>query len=353
MSKRPPQLSCQESANGDSSPHLVPLCGHTPATDWMDAREPTSDTVTLDVPVEEQPCRLYKDKRRPYSSRELSSHWTPPVQLQLHLLGIKHIWGSTFFASTCHVQTLRWLTWWLCLCTGVLALSAFLMHRRAQINERHSPLDFIKAHMLMPFYAMQCPASSSAMSASCAMPRVFIISARPEDDARRIRSRPSWASRFDMTIINTTAPSLEYNRRSKCRTITFGNRLFYTYQSVFRRVLANYSDPGFIFIEDDVELADAESFRKEAYQAAQDRRPFYSLWRASPVSQPTCIYAHGTCAFYVTRGMMQQLIAAPMDVQCRLPIDIYIASTGPWYSTQEQCVTHEPGGRCRRCGTGP
>jgi len=252
-------------------------------------------------------------------------------------------------ASTCNSAP------WLCI--GMLALSALatlaVLHRRAQINERQSPLDFVKASMLAPFYAMQCPASSSAMSASCPMPRVFMISARPEDDGRRIRSRLSWASRFDMTIINTTAPSLEYNRRSKCRTITFSNRLFYAYQSVLRTVLANYSDPGFIFLEDDVVLADAESFRKEACRAAEDRRPFYSLWRALPVSQPTCIYAHGTCAFYINKGMMQQLIAAPRDVQCRLPIDIYIASTGPWYSTQEQCVTHEPGGRCRRCGTGP
>ena len=56
----------------------------------------------------------------------------------------------------------------------------------------------------------------------------------------------------------------------------------------------------------------------------------------------SCMYAHGTVAFYIRRPLMEKVVReSRRGYFCRFPIDMYISKMGPWYATQRDIVRHE------------
>ena len=104
--------------------------------------------------------------------------------------------------------------------------------------------------------------------------------------------------------------------------------------------LADYDDEkDFIFVEDDVQLLDFDKLHSETCSARENNLQFFSFFH--PMSQgKSCVYEHGMLAFYISREMMEQLVEVDKRVYCRLPIDMYIAARGPWFSTRQDIVKH-------------
>jgi hypothetical protein len=150
------------------------------------------------------------------------------------------------------------------------------------------------------------------------------------------------------------------NRRkyaNSCRRIKWEHRLFAVYQSIFADLLLTYpTDTGFVIVEDDAILKNTHLFFREVCNAQRYELEFYSLYR-SPLqhfrgwtrggySPPSCVYLHGTVAFYVRRSIMETIVNERRRAYfCRFPIDMYISKLGPWYSTREEIVGHSGVGR--------
>ena len=202
-------------------------------------------------------------------------------------------------------------------------------------SQMESPLDHLPSNLLKPFYRFQCPIMSQKKD--CSLPKLLMVSARPLD--RRLAAYSSWLP-YQVVFINTTAWSREFARTGECSEESFPNRLFYVYKGVFRTVLADYDDEkDFIFVEDDVQLLDFDKLHSETCSARENNLQFFSFFR--PKSQgKSCVYEHGTVAFYISREMMEQLVEVDKRVYCRLPIDMYIAARGPWFSTRQDIVKH-------------
>ena len=82
-----------------------------------------------------------------------------------------------------------------------------------------------------------------------------------------------------------------------------------------------------------------DKLHSETCSARENNLQFFSFYR--PKSQgKSCVYEHGTVAFYISREMMEQLEKVDKRVYCRLPIDMYIAARGPWFSTTQDIVDH-------------
>lgn len=163
-------------------------------------------------------------------------------------------------------------------------------------------------------------------------------------------------------------------------------RLFAVYQSIFETLLtAHPHDDGFVIVEDDAVLNDPRAFVEEVCMAQRRKLEFYSLYRSplqlsnnsegerwwqwwrkksssssstsyppsssSPPPPPplttSCMYLHGTVAFYIRRDMMEQIISVEKrrGEFCRFPIDMYISRLGPWYATRRDVVGHLGTGR--------
>ena len=144
---------------------------------------------------------------------------------------------------------------------------------------------------------------------------------------------------------------------NSCRKIKWEHRLFAVYQSIFADLLLTYpTDAGFVIVEDDAILKNTHLFVQEVCDAQRYRLGFYSLYR-SPLqhhggwtrggySPPSCVYLHGTVAFYVRRSIMETIVNERRRAYfCRFPIDMYISKLGPWYSTREEIVGHSGVGR--------
>ena len=117
-------------------------------------------------------------------------------------------------------------------------------------------------------------------------------------------------------------------------------RIFYAYKKVFKAVLSEYpDDKDFIFIEDDVQLLDFQKLHSETCMARMKGLQFYSLYH-TPSQNSSCVYEWGTQAFYIRRRQTEKFAAVDNFVYCRLPIDMYIASLGPWFSTTSDVVAH-------------
>ena len=135
-----------------------------------------------------------------------------------------------------------------------------------------------------------------------------------------------------------------------CRKMKWEQRLFYVYQTVFRDVLSTYpNESGFVFVEDDSVLNEqqAPSLQAEVCRAKADARPFYSLYR-SPLQRgaSSCVYRHGTVAFYVRRGLMEIIANERRRGHvCRFPIDMYISRLGPWHAPRQEVVMHSGAAR--------
>ncbi|KAL3816459.1 hypothetical protein ACHAXA_001041 [Cyclostephanos tholiformis] len=142
-------------------------------------------------------------------------------------------------------------------------------------------------------------------------------------------------------------------RKYLCRKIKWEHRLFAVYQSVFADLLSTYpKDSGFVIVEDDAVLNNPDYFKQEVCNAQYNRLDFYSLYR-SPLQRTvwtspswSCIYVHGTVAFYIRRSIMEKIVNERRRAYfCRFPIDMYISKLGLWFSTRREIVSHSDAGR--------
>lgn len=143
------------------------------------------------------------------------------------------------------------------------------------------------------------------------------------------------------------------SQRFLCRKMKWEQRLFVVYQSVFQKILHQYpEEEGFVIIEDDAILKSPKMFAEEVCNVHRWRMIFYSLYRSPLQSKsawgrsPSCIYRHGTVAFYIRRPMMEQIVKERRrSLFCRFPIDMYISRLGPWYASRREVVGHLDSGR--------
>ena len=143
-----------------------------------------------------------------------------------------------------------------------------------------------------------------------------------------------------------------------CRKIKWEHRLFYVYQHIFTDLLTKYpNDDGFVIIEDDAILLSTTALAEEVCNVQHQKIQFYSLYK-SPLQnrqqwlrnrnskQTSCMYRHGTVAFYIRRQMMEQIVNEHRrSFFCRFPIDMYISKFGPWFATRREVVGHLGRGR--------
>ena len=142
-------------------------------------------------------------------------------------------------------------------------------------------------------------------------------------------------------------------RQCLCRKIKWEHRLFAVYQSIFANLLSTYTnDTGFVIVEDDAVLKNSHFFMQEVCNAQYFQLQFYSLyrsplqWKGRRGSSPSCIYLHGTVAFYIRRSIMERIVnERRRSYFCRFPIDMYISKLGPWFSTRRELVGHSDTGR--------
>lgn len=156
------------------------------------------------------------------------------------------------------------------------------------------------------------------------------------------------------TSIVASSPRALKNPNQKqylCRKMKWEHRLFAVYQTVFSQLLSTYPhDPGFVIVEDDAVLKNPNAFVQEVCNAHHHQLEFYSLYR-SPLQwkgrrSSSCIYLHGTVAFYIRRPIMEKIVnERRRGWFCRFPIDMYISKMGPWYATRRDVVDHLDLGR--------
>lgn len=307
----------------------------------------------------------------------------------------------------------------------------FLHQLDAYVREYQGPLDHLASDLLKPYYGMLCPifphrhdenlgnsdsAANQSLNAGAwncksdhendvAMPRMFMIGARDEDEdtyddwmtaLHQIYSvgkngnalDPQHSMPIHLERINTLEMSNKYalsggalqnatvisdnqhlnlstavgesstnsmnpNRsRFLCRKMKWEHRLFAVYQTIFSHLLATYpNDTGFVIIEDDAVLMSPYEFVEEVCHAHNKQMEFYSLYRSpsqwkGKSRSPSCIYVHGTVAFYIQRSLMEVVVRERRrDWFCRFPIDLYILSMGPWYASTREIVGHLDTGR--------
>lgn len=174
-----------------------------------------------------------------------------------------------------------------------------------------------------------------------------------------LREEPSSSLRLTSTNNNTMHQSSNQHQKNfLCRKIKWEQRLFYVYQHIFSELLATYpNDDGFVVIEDDATLLNPNALVDEVcnVHVRHQKIQFYSLYR-SPIQQrqwwwrmsskPSCVYRHGTVAFYIRRQLMEQIVNEHRrSLFCRFPIDMYISKFGPWYATRREVVGHLGRGR--------
>ena len=144
-----------------------------------------------------------------------------------------------------------------------------------------------------------------------------------------------------------------------CRKMKWEHRLVAVYQTVFSHLLSTYpNDEGFVIIEDDAVLNHPHAFVEEVCNAHNQQLEFYSLyqspastWRGTSRSSPSCIYKHGTVAFYIRQSLMKKIMnERRRQWFCRFPIDMYISRMGPWYATTREVVGHLDTGRVGSVG---
>jgi len=213
-----------------------------------------------------------------------------------------------------------------------------------KLTEDEAPLDHLRSLFLKPFYAMTCP-KYVPIKCDKTTP-TFLVHGRPSDEQFQLVWKSWRESIQDISIIDTYNMSLSY-RNTKCHYFQWHQRLFHVYQLVFDHVLSKHSQPknqGFVFIEDDVLLLNSTLFYDQLCIAQQYE--FYSFYETESYNErvsSSCLYHHGTPSFYITRSLMEKLIHdVSVDSFCRLPVDMYIATLGPWYkvSMKETIVQH-------------
>jgi hypothetical protein len=160
-------------------------------------------------------------------------------------------------------------------------------------------------------------------------------------------------SMVEASSYSNTLQKASDGRQDLCRKIKWEHRLFAVYQSIFTNLLSNYpNDSGFVLVEDDAVLKNPHYFMQEVCKAHFYQLQFYSLyrspsqWRGRSRTSSSCIYQHGTVAFYIRRSVMERIVNERRRAYfCRFPIDMYISKLGPWYSTRREVVGHSETGR--------
>ncbi|KAL7487188.1 hypothetical protein ACHAW6_012783 [Cyclotella cf. meneghiniana] len=153
-----------------------------------------------------------------------------------------------------------------------------------------------------------------------------------------------------------SSSSLQVQNEFLCRSMKWEQRLFAVYQSVFAKLLSSFpKEQDFVVVEDDAVLLKPNALIEEVCHARFHRLEFYSLYR-SPLQwkgkrSVSCIYQHGTVAFYIQRSLMETIVKENRRGWfCRFPIDMYISKLGPWYATRREIVGHLDGGRVGSTG---
>ena len=288
--------------------------------------------------------------------------------------------------------------------TAILIVTSVLQ-MRAFILEKQGPYDhFLTTVLWKPYYGRYCPTFSSMvtnqefttkkydnsydtsvyteLSWDCPsktmyteqFPQIILIGARTKDENNTF---PQWKESIRNAIdhmprlqrINTLKVSNQYassggrikqdwfsadlglSHGPLCREVKWEQRLFAVYQFVFAKLLTTYPDEqDFLIVEDDSVLVNPNAFVEEVCRARLTQLQFYSLYR-SPLQwqgrrSVSCIYEHGTVAFYIRRPLMELIMNENRRRWfCRFPIDMYISKLGPWYATQQEIVAHLDGGR--------
>jgi hypothetical protein len=256
---------------------------------------------------------------------------------------------------------------------SVVTVLSFLQYKSLQLEQEGGPLDHVRSTIMKPFYNLQCPrltgsnyrstrhGTISSNNNNCTIPRLFIVNGRGNDrprQAARSWERLGGAWNNKRMEIMSTSPMLEQMRHqeeenhsqsnpssssSSCRQVgKWATRLFRIYQLIFTNVLERFpEDHDFIFVEDDVVLRSPETFHAEICMAKALGVDFYSFY-TTPEQGSRCTYEYGTPAFYASANFVKQLRDLQNDnsVVCRLPIDMYIASVGPWYASRSHSVQH-------------
>lgn len=206
-------------------------------------------------------------------------------------------------------------------------------------EERESPLDHWASAVQQPAYGLFCPKIPNQATTSSTEVPMLMISARPYEQVDHVLH--SWTDAgLPVQLVNTTEWSLSYVN-TKCRRQTFGSRLFAVYQRLFQEVLLNRTmdSSHVVVLEDDTLLKDGDALRKEITWAVSHNVDYYSLY-ATPNSK-SCVYSHGTVAQVISRRFAARLVRDVDPVSfCRLPIDLWISTHGPFYVTVHQLVEH-------------
>jgi hypothetical protein len=230
---------------------------------------------------------------------------------------------------------------------GAITLVLYLIwsyNQAFKLIEDEAPFDHIRSILLKPFYRFSCPSSHITMKCNRSIP-IYLVHGRPSDDQFQ-RVIQSWRdSVHEISIIDTYNMSHSY-RNTQCIYFQWHQRLFHIYQQVFHHVLTkdHPTDVGFVFIEDDVLLLNPGLFLDQLCIAQQYE--FYSFYETESNRErwsSSCLYNYGTPAFYIKQSLMKKVIhGVSSDEFCRLPIDMYLATLGPWYkvSTREMIVQH-------------
>ena len=185
-----------------------------------------------------------------------------------------------------------------------------------------------------PLYNWNCP--DIPRNTSCTMPRRFVINGRPV-----LAYAESWNFDGNPTETLKTMDHLSnVHTNGVCTRPTWASDLFQIYQRVFDDVLRRFPhDAYFIFVEDDVSLQNATLLRAATCQAIEARWDFYA-YDLTVQQRGRCTYEYGTTAFLASATFLRRLRDAPKSTVCSTPIDMYIASIGPWYAAVSRIVKH-------------
>jgi hypothetical protein len=221
-----------------------------------------------------------------------------------------------------------------------VALSVIALHLSFAVLDERRTIHLL-SNLMKPFYKFKCPPFAPVSPTKKVVP-MFLIGGR--DNSTRQLALQSWPSE-SLIPVNTTSLSrdlLDPNKNvNPCTDHSFANALVAVYLKVFKDVL-NHSKwtehDTFMFVEDDVVLLEWAWLQLEVAAAMERSADFYSLYKVP--NSTDCIYNHGALAFTISRAFMRTLVALDQHTRCTHPIDMIIASMGPFYVTQREIVRH-------------
>jgi hypothetical protein len=226
---------------------------------------------------------------------------------------------------------------------SLLLLIALTWNLLVLVDERR--IIHLRSNLMKPVYMFDCPSFAPVSPTERVFP-MFLIGGRDFVNSTRVRAVQSWDSTSLITI-DTRSLSRDVLDPKKnvnpCSSPSFENSLVTVYLKVFTDVLNDSmwtEHATFMFVEDDVELLESAWLQSEVAAARDQSVDFYSLYKTPHNSDRDCIYLYGTQAFTISRGFMRQLVDLDKHTRCNHPIDMIIASMGPFYVTQRHIVRH-------------